>query len=558
MKNARLSAILLHQIRNNIFRGRTKLVLSAIAFIILLFEGLSYVFFKVTKEHIQPYLNVDTADFLEKGDHARIQSYLKHKYDPTLGWVFPPHYSRRFKNAAGEEYQVSTNAEQGRTNNNSGESTIASFGNSWTFGDEVSDHETWQIELSRLTDTNVDNFGVSGYGTDQAILWLKRKLEVGLSPKVVILGIPPENLLRTANVYMPYYALRSEQMPGFKPIFRETSSGFEWALPHIPPNSSVEEFISAVQSVRHLDHFFVSNNRLPKAQFPYSKAAFDLARVVFEVKVRKNRTWLRFGGGLTALWSHPPARRRMRALLRIFTDLSAEYDFLPVVVVFPTDDFPSERIHSRFFTELTNAQDTGRLQVVDLDRIETPAGFRVPGSGHPSAGGALFIARRLHNALWENAAYRAALGPAPTPSSDRYPISSRCRKPIFRLNKDTVSTLNIGQMNEVVWRDGALHINSEGNPIIEFPRLPARTKGVSIEIEADREDHMFFYTSTTPHVFHSSPSVADLYVGSNEVNLSVRTEREENFARLDPGMVGGDYVIRRLIVFGPCDVPSGS
>ena len=53
--------------------------------------------------------------------------------------------------------------------------TILSVGDSFTFGDQVSDSETWQWCINSRQDTiNVLNAGVSGYGTAQSILRAKQ------------------------------------------------------------------------------------------------------------------------------------------------------------------------------------------------------------------------------------------------------------------------------------------------------------------------------------------------------------------------------------------------
>lgn len=47
---------------------------------------------------------------------------------------------------------------------------ILAVGDSYTFGDEVGDNQTWPAQLQRLTGRAVLNAGVSGYGFDQIVL----------------------------------------------------------------------------------------------------------------------------------------------------------------------------------------------------------------------------------------------------------------------------------------------------------------------------------------------------------------------------------------------------
>ena len=69
----------------------------------------------------------------------------------------------------------------------------SAFGDSMTRGDEVKDDEAWLHRLSERLGCNVQNFGVGGYGLDQAAL----RYELGTPPgNFVILGLFIEMLRR--------------------------------------------------------------------------------------------------------------------------------------------------------------------------------------------------------------------------------------------------------------------------------------------------------------------------------------------------------------------------
>jgi hypothetical protein len=68
-----------------------------------------------------------------------------------------------------------------------GKRRILVLGDSFTFGEEVSDDETFPHYLeSALPNTEVVNFGVQGYGHDQMLLCLKEE-GVKYYPDIVIL-----------------------------------------------------------------------------------------------------------------------------------------------------------------------------------------------------------------------------------------------------------------------------------------------------------------------------------------------------------------------------------
>jgi hypothetical protein len=86
---------------------------------------------------------------------------------------------------------------------------IAIFGDSFTHGDEVELSQTWGYFLEEALNkagvsAEVLNFGVCGYGMDQAYLrWKKYGRE--FSPDIVIFGFQAENLQRNLNIVRMFY-----------------------------------------------------------------------------------------------------------------------------------------------------------------------------------------------------------------------------------------------------------------------------------------------------------------------------------------------------------------
>lgn len=135
-------------------------------------------------------------------------------YDPTRGWAVKPglHDLPAFENKilnsnsrgirGKPEYNYAREPRKNR---------IVILGDSFTFGDEVSDDETYSFYLrSLLPDTEVLNLGVHGYGHDQMLLYMKEE-GVKYSPDVVILGHvsvdSPRNLLSFRDFAKPKFEL---------------------------------------------------------------------------------------------------------------------------------------------------------------------------------------------------------------------------------------------------------------------------------------------------------------------------------------------------------------
>jgi hypothetical protein len=125
------------------------------------------------------------------------------RIDPELGWITIPGVRLRAAavNAAGiradKEYAPVPPA---------GVVRVAAFGDSFVHGDEVTTEEAWATQLERLTpDLEVLNYGVGGYGLDQALLRYRRD-GATLAPHVVLIGVIADDVLRGVNVFRPFLA----------------------------------------------------------------------------------------------------------------------------------------------------------------------------------------------------------------------------------------------------------------------------------------------------------------------------------------------------------------
>jgi len=113
-------------------------------------------------------------------------------YHPTRGWAVIPDLKNmtpfgkgKFVNSNSKGLRGITEYEYART---PGKQRILVLGDSFTFGTDVSDDETYADDLeAALPNTEVLNLGVQGYGQDQMLLYLKEE-GVKYHPDVVILG----------------------------------------------------------------------------------------------------------------------------------------------------------------------------------------------------------------------------------------------------------------------------------------------------------------------------------------------------------------------------------
>jgi hypothetical protein len=96
---------------------------------------------------------------------------------------------------------------------------LACYGESFTFGSEVGDGDTWpaQLDVDAAGALEVVNLGVGGWGTDQALMRY-RDTRDELAPDVVLMGLLSENIARNVNRLRPVYSPKTRE-PLVKPRF---------------------------------------------------------------------------------------------------------------------------------------------------------------------------------------------------------------------------------------------------------------------------------------------------------------------------------------------------
>ncbi len=124
------------------------------------------------------------------------------RFDPGLGWALKGNYHSDGinTNVHGQRGLVDWPVER-----QPGKKRILIIGDSYTFGFQVRDEETYpQILLTRfLPKYEVINWGVPGYGTDQQVLLYEREGKI-FQPDLVILGFFTRDVFRNDTWFRSY------------------------------------------------------------------------------------------------------------------------------------------------------------------------------------------------------------------------------------------------------------------------------------------------------------------------------------------------------------------
>ncbi len=195
--------------------------------------------------------------------------YLKHRH-PIVGWPAPFQFG-------GEEFdKLGSRRGTVFTDPDRHPACISLYGDSFVYSEDVSFADAWGNVLAKLQNCRVNNFGIAGYGTDQAYLrYLHNKAD--RSP-IVILGIYSDNIRRNVNQFRYFYVPHTGIRFSFKPRFILSESGLSLIpLPTIDP-ANLDDFSKNPET--YLKHeFYIPDGLLrTKFKFPYS---FALTRAAF-------------------------------------------------------------------------------------------------------------------------------------------------------------------------------------------------------------------------------------------------------------------------------------
>jgi hypothetical protein len=141
-------------------------------------------------------------------------------HDTELGWV-PKEGISTQSNVWGKRVTIAANGVRSNGGGNrpgaaSEAEPILAVGDSFTFGDQVADHETWPAVLETLLDRRVINGGVFGYGMDQSFLRALKLIPI-YRPSILIFAFIPDDIRRCEldwrqGASKPYFEVAGERL----------------------------------------------------------------------------------------------------------------------------------------------------------------------------------------------------------------------------------------------------------------------------------------------------------------------------------------------------------
>jgi hypothetical protein len=197
-------------------------ILLYVMFLLILFEGSARLCFFIPPIADRLQYEEDATWrrlWIEKHKTGAEIFYSFDAFDPTKGWISKPN----IRNMEVFDHKILNTNSRGLRGKqefsyekHSNKIRILILGDSFTFGDQVSDNETYSYYLQKMIpDAEVINMGVHGYGHDQMLIYLKEE-GVKYKPDIVILGFlsmdMSRNILQFRDYAKPKFVLTNDSI----------------------------------------------------------------------------------------------------------------------------------------------------------------------------------------------------------------------------------------------------------------------------------------------------------------------------------------------------------
>lgn len=280
-------------------------------------------------------------------------SYLVNR-DPVLGWPNRARFGQGEFDRSGSRlvpnYPAPTLP-----------SCVALFGDSFTWGDEVTPEHAYGNVLSGLMGCRVANYGVGGYGTDQA--YLRYKMVIKDNAPIVILGHYSENIVRNISQERGFL---TNQTLGLKPRFILDSYG----LKLIPlPTLTEVEYLSLrthAQELLPYDYFAPGGpSGIHSLKFPFTlSVAGAIQHYRLKSRLKRHLSYAQFYDP-----EHPShAVQVTEAIIKTFVSEAQRRNQKPMVLLIP-DEKDLRWLHDRGslpYAELANHLKNAGVIVLDV------------------------------------------------------------------------------------------------------------------------------------------------------------------------------------------------
>ncbi|ETX05500.1 MAG: hypothetical protein ETSY2_22565 [Candidatus Entotheonella gemina] len=312
---------------------RKKIIFTLITclFVFACVDTLFYVFLnKLKRNH-----NVFHED--RRVNQRVIDAFYENYFHADWGWDIPKPKRGALGNRTGQTYGQQETYK------------IKTFGDSFVYGFRLADEETFQSCVEQKSGWSCLNYGVDGFGTDQAFL---KYQENRVPSQYTILGILDENIARVVATWWSFYSFRDvNNIVGTKPRFIVQNDKFVLSPNPIGSYQDLQklhnaDFIETLKDKDYWPYYHWQTNAPPHLRWP--AMATLLPHLNFFVRnviaMYKNRFAPTYESETSRrrfyhlYRQHPEALKIMKYIIREFVHTAQQRGEIPIILIFPIKD----------------------------------------------------------------------------------------------------------------------------------------------------------------------------------------------------------------------------
>jgi hypothetical protein len=309
--------------------------------------------------------------------------------DRELGWRYRPGFQEGADmiNSQGLRSEREYSYKAGK-----GVLRIAAFGDSFVYSNEVATPDAWSSQIEQACKgIEVLNYGVGGYGVDQAFLRYEAEGDA-FAPDIVLMGFVADDMGRLVNRYRRF--LSDRELPLFKPRYRLQGAGISLMPNPFPAISDYEEIARSPAMIIRIgpDDYWYQPAIYENPFYDFSWTV----RLAVTLQIRVQRKYL----DPAPIWNEDflnnesEAFKIQIALFEKFMETAKSRNARPYVVFFPW----KEDVHGirsgkgTSYGLLTRELDRMNIQYIDLINgfvqypLEPIASFFMPGEHYSRMG----------------------------------------------------------------------------------------------------------------------------------------------------------------------------
>ncbi len=260
--------------------------------------------------------SITEKDEYPKFDEIGLARFLLETYDSELGWCKKPFTSGFEQGKYGTTiFRINERGARFNPDYEKFPVEISVYGDSFVLSRQVNDEETIAHYLSKLTNSNILNFGVGNYGIDQGLLRMKREFPKNRT-NIVILGFVPEQILRVMSYWKHY--LEYGNLFHFKPRFKLENNKLK-LIPNVMNNKEkYTQLFELLPEIRKHDYWYEKKFK-KDFNVPYS----------FDQIMESNLNWR------VKSYKDEECFKTLLMVIKLFKEYSQEQNFEPIVIVLP-------------------------------------------------------------------------------------------------------------------------------------------------------------------------------------------------------------------------------